>query len=143
MKNLFLSFVLLCAVGCGQKMVPVSGTVTLDGKPIQDCRVLFQAKRTGESEIPVVDASGLTNSEGQFQLSSLGERIKFGAVSGDYVVKFGWSDPNPPLNELNELNDSETHTPPYQIPQNMQMQGLPFTIPKSGTSNANFDLKSK
>ncbi|MDR2705671.1 MAG: carboxypeptidase-like regulatory domain-containing protein [Planctomycetaceae bacterium] len=138
MKKLFLSFILLCAVGCGQKMVSVSGTVTLDGKPIQDCRVLFQAKRTGESEIPVVDASGLTNSEGQFQLSSLGERIKLGAIPGDYVVKFGWCDPNPPLSE------SETPTPPpYQIPQNMQLQGLPFTIPKGGTSNANFDLKSK
>lgn len=137
MKNLFLSFILLCVVGCGQKMVSVSGTVTLDGKPIQDCRVLFQAKRTGKSETVVVDASGLTNAEGQFRLSSLGEQIKSGVVPGEYVVKFGWCDPNPPLNEF------ETHTPPYQIPQNLQIQGLPFTIPQDGTSNAHFDLKSK
>jgi hypothetical protein len=137
MKNLFLSFILLCAVGCGTKMVSVSGTITLDGKPIQDCRVLFQPKTTSAAETLADPASGLTDQNGKYQLSPLDKKRKSGIAPGDYIVKFGWQNPNPPINET-----EPQPKPPYKLPEEVQMKGLPFTVPANGSANADFQFVS-
>lgn len=70
-------------MGCGGKpagpeVIPVSGTVTLDGKPLADARVTFYP------QVPKVNPSiGMTNAEGKYQLSHGAAR---GAVPGSYKV---------------------------------------------------------
>lgn len=55
----------IALVGCGgATSVPVSGQVTLDGKPVAECAVLFVSVAGG----PV--ASGTTDAEGRFQLAT-------------------------------------------------------------------------
>ena len=130
MKLLLLAFPLLFCIGCGEKMVGVSGKVTLDGKPIKDCRVLFQPKVRSTER---VDASGLTDAEGRYRLTSLGEKMKRGVATGEYVVKFGWSDPYPSAE-----NDTPANPSPYRIPLEVTRDGLSFSVPEGGTDKADF-----
>lgn len=73
--------VLLAAVaGCGgggPELAPVSGTVTLDGRPVEDAAVMFSPIDGG----PV--ASGTTDSQGEFRLTCLNRP---GAVVGKHRV---------------------------------------------------------
>ena len=132
-----LFFVALCFAGCGKgpKKVGVSGTVTLDGQPIQNCSVLFQAVNSSEASVWRPDASGLTDAEGRFKLSTLGETRGPGAAAGEYVVKFGWLDPAPPEDESTPPTKA-----PYQLPQDVQLNGIKFTVPAQGTTEADFQL---
>jgi hypothetical protein len=78
------SRVLLCVVlltlvvGCGgSKLVPVTGLVTLDTKPVSDAGVMFCPVGPG----PAV--SGVTDAAGRFQLTTMN---KGGAMVGQYRV---------------------------------------------------------
>lgn len=75
------SFVAFLAgmVGCnkGLTLIPVSGVVKLDGKPLADCAVAFQSVGGG----PV--ASGTTDAAGHFELSTVN---RSGAVPGENRV---------------------------------------------------------
>jgi hypothetical protein len=66
-------------VGCnrGLTLIPVSGLVKLDGKPLADCAVAFQPVAGG----PV--ASGTTDATGHFELSTVN---RSGAVPGENHV---------------------------------------------------------
>ena len=57
---------LLFASGCGEKLslVPVTGSVTLDGQPVADAGVLFQPIERGPA------ASGTTDALGKFTLQT-------------------------------------------------------------------------
>jgi hypothetical protein len=76
---LFSAACLLLAAGCGGglKPVPVTGDVTLDGKPLANAGVLFCPVEKGPEAIGVTDASG------KFQLSSTEHS---GALPGQYRV---------------------------------------------------------
>lgn len=68
-------------VGCGEdhpKTVPVEGTVYFDGKPVSGANVSFYTESAPRA------AYGVTNSEGQFVLSTFGNRD--GAVPGDHIA---------------------------------------------------------
>jgi len=72
---------LLAVVGCGTKgpvPVPVSGTVTLDGKPIAKGAVMFVPQFSGQP------AHGLTDEEGRFSLGTI--KKGDGAMEGRYQV---------------------------------------------------------
>jgi hypothetical protein len=69
--------VLACA-GCGGGPVPVSGVVTLDGQPLPQATVTFLPLGQGRT------ASGFTDAEGRFHLSTLEQRD--GALPGEYKV---------------------------------------------------------
>jgi len=73
--------ILLAAVvltGCGSGLVPVSGTVTLDGEPVAGAKVSYIP--TG----PGIPASGTTDAAGRFQLE-LGSGRR-GVPRGRYAV---------------------------------------------------------
>lgn len=128
---MFLAVVL---AGCGgEKTVSISGTVTLDGQPIEDCQVVFQPKGTKGGEVGLFDSVGLTDAAGKYTLTMLGARKKKGAVVGDYFVRFGWVDPNPA-----EEGDQPPNPPPYKLPGEV----VEFTVPPRGTSSADFQLTS-
>ena len=77
-----IAVVLLCAIGCGAQpgadaTARVSGTVTLNGKPIEGVSIAF-VPTSGRP------ASGITNASGQFTLSTFGNGD--GAVLGSHKV---------------------------------------------------------
>ena len=71
--------------GCGGKspgpvLAPVQGTVTLDGQPLPNARVVFQP--SGENASPSI---GETDDKGAFELA-FNRRCK-GALPGQHVVR--------------------------------------------------------
>jgi hypothetical protein len=71
--------VAVAIAGCGDnlKLAKVTGTVTLDGQPLANARVLFQPKQGRPS-------LGITDSSGKFELQYTQETM--GAVQGEHVV---------------------------------------------------------
>jgi hypothetical protein len=67
----------LCGCSRGIALIPVCGEVKLDGAPLVDCAVTFAPLAGG----PV--ASGTTDAQGQFQLSTVNRP---GAVPGEHRV---------------------------------------------------------
>jgi hypothetical protein len=78
--RLVVTLGLLVVVGCGNNngLVPVSGKVTLDGKPLVDAAVGFFADAGG------VPAVGTTDAEGNFTLTT--QKPGDGATPGQNVV---------------------------------------------------------
>jgi hypothetical protein len=67
------------SIGCkkGLVLVPVSGSVKLDGKPVVECAVVFQPIAAGPA------ASGTTDGDGRFTLMTINQS---GAVPGEHRV---------------------------------------------------------
>lgn len=75
-------------VGCnrGPAVVPVSGIVSFEGKPLEGATVMFLPK--GEPGQGTLLAFGLTDAEGRFRLrTNVGPKASYdGAVPGEYRV---------------------------------------------------------
>lgn len=130
-----MTFGTLCLLsvlcGCGPHTIPVSGVVTIDGKPAEDMLVLFQSA-SPEATVPQA-AYGLTNERGEYALS-LSEKKKKGVIPGEYAVFISWIDPNP-------TPDERTSNPcPYQIPDEAARGLLRHTVKAEGTREADFHL---
>lgn len=78
-----MSLLALLISGCNSSgsvpPVPVSGKVTLEGKPVEGAIVTFLTK-TGEGR----SASGKTGADGAFKLTSI--NTNDGAPPGDYII---------------------------------------------------------
>ena len=73
----FVSLIVF-VTGCGsQSMLPVSGVITLDGKPVSDAGVMFCPTKNG------MMAAATTDAMGKFELATGRRR---GAVPGEYRV---------------------------------------------------------
>ncbi|OAI54130.1 hypothetical protein AYO47_03510 [Planctomyces sp. SCGC AG-212-M04] len=106
---------LLCAV-CGLALIsgcssgperpptyPVSGTVTLKGKPLEGARVVFVS--SAQSGMP---ASGVTDADGVYHLTTFDSGD--GALAGTYgvkVAKYDNWDPDEPAGEAKEISYEE------------------------------------
>ena len=80
LRRLILLTAGLLLSGCGSAgpdLVPVSGTVTLDGKPLANAHVTFEP-HNGASSI------AMTNSQGEYSLVFPGNRV--GALPGEHRV---------------------------------------------------------
>ncbi|MCL2622109.1 MAG: hypothetical protein FWD31_00470 [Planctomycetaceae bacterium] len=74
----------LCS-GCGPKQIKtyrVEGTIIIDGKPAENVLVTFVPKMDGKG----LQASGVTDAQGVYKLTSVGGKQYGGAAVGDYVV---------------------------------------------------------
>lgn len=74
----FIGLVILAGCGGDSGFAPVSGRVLLDGKPIEGAAVLFEPESGG------VPATGVTNANGEFSLSTTGHGP--GAAVGKHGV---------------------------------------------------------
>jgi hypothetical protein len=82
-----LAAFLMLSAGCGgSKTLPVSGVVTLDGKPLAGAGVLFQPIANGRP------ASGTTDEDGRFALKT--ENLS-GTMPGSYRVAIAKQDIGP------------------------------------------------
>lgn len=134
-----MPILLLVLSGCGNRLpiVPVSGAVTLDEKPLEGFRVFFQPAGENASS-PQLTASAITDAQGRFQLKTVEDRPRPGVSTGEYRVRISWFDP-----DGHSVGETEPERePPIQIPMKYQMEGLSFAVPEGGTKTADFKLTS-
>ena len=140
------------AIGCGKgkktpalDLVPVSGTVTLDGKPLADAVVGFAYQ--GILPQGFYGSGGHTDSQGRYEVQTGDQK---GTVPGTYkvtvsrIVTANGVTPNPKEGmDLEQLKmngqASETVPPKYTDPNTTE---LTATVEKGKADGYNFDLKS-
>jgi len=79
---------LLALAGCGGgglKLVPVSGTVTLNGKPLSQCTVTFIADASKGNKV-AASLIGRLNAQGEFTLRTVAVK----ASEGGMGAPLGW-----------------------------------------------------
>ena len=84
----FIALATLMALGCGTKgkglkVEFVTGKVTLDNEPIAEASVIFVPKTDTP---PMETASGITDANGVYKLTSGNGDPQAGAVEGEYTV---------------------------------------------------------
>ena len=120
-----------CGCGGGPRLVPVSGQVKLDGKPLPDAQVTF---RPDSKEVhPGPPSSGMTDAEGRFTLRTADGHD--GAVVGPHKVRVSVVVNNP--------SGDKDAPPTEKLPARYSGEGsiLRFTVPKDGTKDAHIDLR--
>lgn len=139
--------VLAALVGCsgGPALAPVSGVVTLDGKPYPKAVISFQPIGTPENPNPGRGSSAYTDEQGRFVLRTDNERK--GAVVGKHRVRImtrgndvvgqdtagvGSADGAPSKREVDPIP-----------PEWNALSTVEFEVPPGGTDKANFDIVTK
>ncbi len=129
--------------GCGGKdyrTAPVSGRVTLDGRPLADVGITFVPLAKDRKDPRVGPGSlGRTDAEGRFSLKTVeGDR---GAVPAEHVVRMSMAEA--PRGQAGgdglALPQAAARTP---LPRAARDGTLRFTVPPEGTDEADFELVS-
>lgn len=132
-KILFSQSLLLLAIclitGCSSgkddvpELAPVSGTITLDGKPLSKANITFEPK-AGSLSV------GMTDDTGHYELAY--NKNHLGAVIGQHTVRISkFGEPGSP-------NDTVD-----QVPVKFNKNSKETANVKEGENEINFDLKSK
>ena len=127
-------------VGCGAggpAVVPVSGTVTLDGKPLAGANVSFQPTGDGKTDKPGVGSAAVTDAAGKFTLKTAEAALRPGAVVGKHVVRISGAQSQRAAND-----DSARPTNQDPVPPHYRDGSLTFQVPPAGTDKADFALQS-
>ena len=130
----------IAATGCGGegKIAPVSGVVTLNGKPVADVAVTFQPVATAGNNAPGPAAFGVTGADGRYTAKLVGEEAK-GATVGKNQVRF--SAHAVPV-DFSEEGLKKTK-PSVKIPSHYWVDSkIEFDVPAKGTTSADFQLTS-
>jgi hypothetical protein len=118
-------------VGCHREVVPVSGRVTLDGKPLPNAVVTFQPLSKKGAQQPAVTGSvGRTDADGRFALRVVSPEQP-GAMIGPHTVTISTA-------------SAESHTKAVSsapLPKAYRDGSLHFEVPPNGTSAADFNIK--
>lgn len=130
----------LCLAGCGGdgKVAPVSGVVTLNGKPVADVELLFQPEAGDSTNSPGPPATGVTGPDGRYTLKVIGDS-KPGATVGKNHVLFSARAAAEDFSEDGKKRGKPAISIPARYSNEAKMQ---FDVPRSGTSSADFELKS-
>jgi hypothetical protein len=126
-------------VGCSSsKIAPVSGLVTLDGKPLDGVHVGFQPIAKPGDMNPGTGSYAITDANGQYTLLLVDGEMP-GAIVGKHRVEIT------ARSEIPANIDVPKRPPPKVfVPARYNQQSeLTFDVPPGGTTAANFDLKSK
>jgi hypothetical protein len=120
---------LACIAGCGSaSSVPVEGTITLQGKPLEGATVMFTSTR-GNGPGPFV---AKTDESGRFALGPR-DRPGDGAEAGEYSVVIATvaSDPSElaPIKTAKEV-----------VPSRFRLGTEKFSVPEGGTRELKFAM---
>jgi hypothetical protein len=120
----------LMAVGCSSGgLETVSGIVTLDGAPLADAK-LTAIPQDPKAPGPFV---ARTDAAGAYSLGPIGD-AGGGMPPGAYRLM---------ITTAHSDTADETHPPPPERVPAPYPQGVDFTVPDGGKTDANFDLASK
>jgi len=133
---------LAAAVGCGgSKFAPVSGVVTLDGKPYGKAAVSFQPVGDKDNPYPGRGSSAYTDENGRFVLVSDENN---GAVIGKHLVRITTRANELATQEGVGSSDGAPVKRAERIPPQWNSESQKtFEVPPSGTDKANFEIKTK
>jgi len=130
--------VFFCGCGSDGKVAPVSGVVTLNGKPTADIAVTFQPIASEGQNVVGPSASGVTGPDGRYAVKLYGTQTR-GATVGKNQVRFtGYV-------ELTDMSEEALlkAKPKINIPTRYWNDPkFEFDVPPGGTSSANFELTS-
>ena len=122
--------------GCNTKgydLAPVSGVVTLDGKPIPGTLVNFQPVGK-DGKVPGPGSTGRCDEAGRYSLKTI--RDDPGAVVGTHRVRIYSFSPESPVSQ-----DSGVGLPKEQFPNRYNYDSsLTFDVESSGSEAADFKL---
>jgi hypothetical protein len=104
-------------------LIPVSGKVTLDGRPLADAVVVFTPILKGKEGKP--QSSGTTDADGSFTLHV--DKKRKGAIVGPHRVTIS-----------RKIKGREFIPARYNVKTT-----LTFEVPKKGVAEANIDLASR
>lgn len=137
-KITLLALSLLCALGCGPdyKVVPVSGRITLDGKPLANATIITQPMGTEENTTPGPGSGASTDEDGNFELVFQHED-RVGAVPGPARIKIVQ---NP---DQKASNDDTVTRVRSKVPLDYQEGIAEHTIPEEGSDAFDFELETK
>lgn len=138
-----LIIVVLACAGCGEKtgVIPISGKVTYQGKPIANARVVFTPKAGGRP------ADGNTNADGAYRLGTF--MAGDGALPGEYSVTVSHTDVDVTKPPSTEITDGSAYEPMKEdaakskIPAKYQsptQSGLKAVVEASGPKVFDFAL---
>jgi hypothetical protein len=126
-------FVLVSIAGCGgPKLVPVEGTITLDGRPLAGATIGLELVG-GAKDFRLFH--GETDANGRFAIKPF-ERSSTGAPPGEYYVMITSVKAPPGANEMTVL-------PKEPVPQEYQNGSKTLTVPDDGTTAADFAIKTR
>ena len=144
----FLAAGLIGIAGCGggPRFAPVSGIVTLDGKPYDDAVVVFQPVAVAGSLNPGMGSSAYTDSNGRFQLKCMDAKNN-GAVVGKHIVSIMTKGNNVVGQDIGTGSPDGEATPAKRIVNLIPAEWnsdskKEFDVPSGGTDKANFDIVS-
>ena len=128
--------VVVLLAGCSQEndhFAPVSGTVTVKGKPQPNLIVSFLP--TAQGDQPAVASSGLTDDQGRFTLKTTGEEGVEGAVIGQHQVRIR----NRIVLGAEDAVVQEKSSA-VKLPRKASDGSLTAEVPQEGTETMNFEL---
>lgn len=139
----FIGVAFILALGCerGPVLVPVSGTVTLDGKPLARASVGFYPLEVKSADLSPASVGG-TNEQGEFTLATA-LKGQPGAVLGKHRVSIVLT---PDVGEGDEPAPPRPRGDPRpNLPAKYggEKSELTFEVPPGGTAKADLTLKSR
>lgn len=152
------ALVLVSFVGCDQGnpfgLVPVSGTVTIDGQPAANIVLVFTPVANDSTSIVGPFSSAVTDVEGKFALKS--KQGNPGAVIGNHTVSIQYRSFNPEaIDNLTQqiqearISGGDVAAAKAALKQAREQRSIPerysriaLTVGKSGLSDHKFELTS-
>ncbi|MEQ8849952.1 hypothetical protein [Botrimarina sp.] len=121
-------------VGCGPEVGPVSGVVTLDGKPVPEAKVQFMPlPQPDHPEVTKMVGLGKTDADGRYSLTIF--EGPEGAVVGENRVWISTA--------VEDEKNTSKLLAPERIPYAYNVQSkLTYDVPPGGTDQADFNLTS-
>ena len=119
------------------KIVPVSGAITLDGKPLAGALINTQPVASGESLNPGPGSFAKTDEEGRFSLE-LVSPAKPGAIVGTHRVRIS----KVTMKYLPGKEDAPIAVR-NPLPRDATNGSLQLSVPDQGTDQVHFDLLTK
>jgi len=126
----------LLLAGCSQEntnFAPVSGTVTVKGKPQANLIVSFLPVTQGDE--PAIASSGLTDEQGRFTLKTTGADAAEGAMIGQHQVRIR----NRIVLGAEDAVVQEKSSK-VKLPRKATDGSLTADVPKEGTDKLTFEL---
>ncbi len=135
-------FSLPAITGCnenGRALAPVSGLITLDGKPLSGGSIVCQPLAPPGSIIAGKGSGAYCDADGRFQLETLDGRP--GAVVGEHRVRiYGPRTQQAAVSDGDGGRAKARELVPKKYNHNTE---LTLTVPEEGTAEANFNLTTK
>lgn len=136
----------MAGCGGGVRTVPVEGTVTVDGAPVEKVAVSFTP--IGGQGTAGPGSSGVTDAQGRFSLRTIGDRRVTGAVPGKHRVTLSeraWPEGYDPYADPSltpEQLAAKLAQVRFKLPLEARNGSLTFEVPPGGTSEAHFKFSS-